>query len=344
MMHQEFMQVAQGSPEITMLANRQMWPLLTETPLIQANPSAALFPDQQNFTFTMEGCNMTLSIRNTNPKLEYGIFDPDSMEDVQYGDWIGGTGSKIDFNGLNPNMTYAIRMRLAMPPAGALNGPMLAGVAGDPVDPSQEIHYSEVLPLLSDTDVAFVAGFDNLTGCGSVKIIPLPGCKYTIVNTDDPKMPPLNAMQRKIWGIQVMGSDGKMIEPDADGYWSAPMGVEWLRMIVPAGGVYRFGGVNSEGTVFVSRGVAIVQSVDKNWSVEYVKQPTRMTRRIVVDPACRSSLYSARWGKFAEKKQYRLPPGSTTTRLYIPLDFITTGHLGVSAIPFPLDGSVEPPM
>lgn len=343
MLYQEFMQATKGNSAIAALSDQQMWPLLTETPLIQANPSAALFPDPQNIMRVEDGNKVAIMIHNTNPKLEYGIFDPDSVEDKQYDGWIGGTGSTISFGNLDPSMTYAIRMRLVMPPEGYPIGLMLAGT-NDPVDPSQEIHYSEVLPLLSDTDVAFVAGFDNLTGCGSVKIIPLPGCRYTIVNTDDPKMPPLNAMQRAIWGIKVFGSDGKAIEPDEDNYWTVPMGLEWITMIVPAGGVYRFGGINSEGTVFLSRGVAIIQSVDKNWSVEYVQQPTRLTRRIVIDPACRSSFYSARWGKFAEKRQYRLPPGSPTTKLYIPLDFITTGHLGVSALPFPLDGSVEPPM
>lgn len=330
MLYSEFQEMYKNNPQIA-IHDRTIQSILTETVLFQANPNAALFLDPRNIVSNMGTDGLCISIYDTDSMLLYGIFDADSEGDYRYGDWKLGTGSKLDFSGLAPDRSYAIRTMIA-PQGNTLGISPTPPIPSDPLP----IHYSEVLPMLSDTDVAFVSGFDNLTGCGAVKIIPVPGCKYTIINTDDINIPPLNAKQREIWNIRVIGSDGKTLEPDEEGYWVIPQGIEWIRMIVPAGGVYRFGGINADGTKFVSKNLAFIQSVDKNWSVEYLKRKDgTMGRRIVVDPACPSCYYTVRWGKYAESYKVKLDPGKT--RLYVPLDISVSGQFGVVAIPFSFD-------
>lgn len=331
--------------------------------LVTANPAAAIFIADRDVTSTLvNGASLSITVARSLPGVRYAIFDADpemdgngAAIDVASSDWVGGDGGKITFGGLNPERNYAIRTLLTAPqhslPMAMVQGSGkmlmhqsayhllgLDGTFDNPMDPTQQIHSAQVLPMMTDTDVYVVAtGIDDQTGCGAAKIIPFPGNRYTVFDFENPQLPPLNAKQRMLWHVKLMGSDGKEIPVSGDDHWDIPEGLDWIEFILPAGGTYRFGGMTASGQAFVARNIVTLPSVGRNYFSEYLPSPDRtsMVRRIVIDPACPSSLYAAQWGKYAEPDWRRVKPGQT--RLIIPVNPLITGRLSAAAMPIPLE-------
>lgn len=329
--------------------------------LVTANPAAAVFIADRDMTSMLVGECETISVARTLPGVSYGVFDANpkfnevtgKAVDVAYSDWVSGDGGTINFTGLDPRRDYAVRTLVtAAPPNGllmAMNSTtvkhqsayqqmLLGSNADNPLDPTKQIHSARVLPMMSETEINVVAtGIDMVTGCGTAKIIPYPGDRYTVVNYEDKLIPPLTSAQRDYWGVSLMGSDGKMIPPDTDDYWTIPPGLDWIMFILPAGGTYRFGGMTASGQKFVAREMVTLPSVGSNYFSEFIPSPDRtsMVRRIVIDPACKYSMYAAQWGKYAEPDWRRVKPGQT--RLIIPVNHLITGRLSAAAMPIPLE-------
>ena len=331
------------------------------TNLVMANPAAAIFVADRDITSRLVGSSVTISVMRSLPGVSYGIFDVNPKYDqktgkaidIAYSGWVSGDGGTIDFTGLDPTRDYAVRTLVTATPL--VGSPMMMGSAmimhqsayhqmllgsnGDtPPDPTKQIHSARVLPMMSETEINVVAtGIDTVSGCGTAKIIPYPGDRYTVVNHEDRQIPPLNSAQRDYWGVRLIGSDGKTIPPDADDYWTIPPGLDWIMFILPAGGTYRFGGMTESVQKFVGREMVTLPSIGSNYFVEHIPstQQTPMVVRIVIDPACPYSMYAAQWGKYAEPDWRRVKPGRT--RLIIPVNHLITGRLSAAALPIPLD-------
>lgn len=318
---QEAIMLGMGTPNLGAL------PLMlpNEVSAEMLSPMGAVYLQEGDFSYPMN--ENTIYLNRTNPRFQYALFDADANHDVMVADWQCGNNGTIKFTNLDDSKTYALRARFVP----MLNTPMMT--APNPSDPP-EILPIPVLPMPTDTDVLLIPDFDNKTGFGIITMIVQPGCRYALVDMEDPRIPIYTEQQRLFWQVKMFKETGEEIPADMDGYWN-PQGLVKVHVQAPAGGTYRVGGITKDGVKFVSKQIVTLDSVRENVKFEFVIQKGGgAVSRAVVDPACPTSIYAPQYGRFAEVT-WQTPVDGRVVISFIPN---VTARLSVAAMPRPFEG------
>ena len=213
----------------------------------------------------------TIWIYSTHRECEYALYE--FYSDQKMTEWKDGVAGVVVFTGLKPYLNYNVRARIKG------------------TGPKPEIIPDKTLPMPGADVIVAECSFDDLSGYGLIHVWASPGYGYAILGADGN---PLSNQEMLKWNVFVKDQYDHEIYPDDDQYYRSKNGGR-ITFSVPAGGTYKMGGKQPDGTVFVDNQKFQVKSVNKNYWYEYIipqgKQREDGFYRLVISPACPEVVY-----------------------------------------------------